>query len=458
MGIITIAALSAAFTLSAAEPRQFALHAGVSVWDVAALDVNGDGRGDVVAVCCDENAEPLNKYIAVFLSDESGGYPAQPSFKTPLDPSIGVLFEAEVDGAPPKEIVAANAEGVTVYQYGDGTLKPVREIAFLSLFPSGSREPGFLKNAAADLDADGIDEWFVPMPSGFAVRNGDGLLANIRCDVNSSIRIGSGISINNRFPAYATFAQDNTDRKGIAFLSDEYADFAFGEDWGEHKRFRIPIDLDDKWDTSSNMKDIDGNGMPDLIVTQTQGTINLKALTQVYLATGPMTYPETPTATFESRGSFAAPILKDVNGNGKQDIVFINIPFGVKFFVNLFVWKKLGVDLEIYLFNGTGFAKKPDFTTSVSIEAPEGKEQSAYCLGDFNGDGKTDAAFGAGSNKLMLQAGGGSDFITSKPYLTIDVPSFGIAKAHTLNDNAAEDIIIFHPGITNKERIEVLVF
>ncbi|GMV90342.1 MAG: hypothetical protein AMXMBFR82_01200 [Candidatus Hydrogenedentota bacterium] len=457
MGITLLLAFSSA-ALAAEQPRQFALHAGVSVWDVATMDVNGDGRSDVVALCCDEDSEPLNKFIATFLSDESGGYPAKPNIQTVLNPTVGVLFEAEIDGAAPKEILAADAEGVTAYGFWDGKLVPVREVPFVSLFPSGSREPGFLKDAAADLDGDGIDEWFVPMPSGFAVRNADGLLANIRCDVNSTIRTGSGISISNRYPAYATFAQGESPRKGIAFLSDEYADFAYGDNWTEHKRFRIPIDLDEKWDTSSNMKDIDGNGMPDLIVTQTQGTINLKALTQVYLATGPMTYSDTPTATFESSGSFAAPILKDVNGDTMEDIVFVNIPFGVKFFVNLFVWKKLGVDLEIYLFDGKGFPAKPNFTASVSIEAPEGKEQAAYCLGDFNGDGNTDAAFGAGSNKLHLQAGGGSEFIASKPYLTVEVPSFGIAKAHNLDGNKAEDIVIYHPGIANKERIEVLLF
>ena len=206
------------------------------------------------------------------------------------------------------------------------------------------------------------------------------------------------------------------------------------------------------------MDDINDDGMPDLIVTQTQGTINLKALTQVYLAQGPMTYSETPTATFESRGSFAAPILKDVNGDKKLDIIFVNIPFGVKFFVNLFVWKKLGVDLQIYLFDGAGFATKPDFSTSLSIDAPEGKEQAAYALGDFNGDGKTDAAFGAGPEQLLLHAGGSGKFISPKPYMTLKVPAFGVARPYDLNGNAAEDIVVFHPGIKLKERIEVLVF
>ncbi len=455
---MTALAMLALTAFAAGEPQIYTLKAGTSVWDVAALDVNGDERGDIVAVCCDETSDPLNKYLAVFLADESGAYTAVPSMLLPLDPSIGVLFEANVDGVAPSELLAANAEGVMAYGYRDGTLKPVLESRFLSLFPSGSRQPGFFKGASTDLDGDGIDEWFVPMPTGFAIRNGQGLLANIRCDVNSTVRTGSGVSISNRFPAYHTFRNGTDPYKGVAFLSDEFADFAYGDKWDQHKRFKIPINLDEKWDTSSNMEDIDGDEMPDLIVTQTQGTINLKALTQVYIARGPMSYSETPTATFESRGSFAAPILKDVNGDEKLDIIFVNIPFGVKFFINLFVWKKLGIDLEIYLFNGEGFGKKPDFKTNLSIDAPEGKEQAAYALGDFNGDGKTDAVFGAGPDKLLLHAGGDAKFIASKPYLTLDVPAFGIARPNDLNGNKAEDLVIFHPGITGKEQIEVLVF
>ncbi|MCC6490058.1 MAG: VCBS repeat-containing protein [Candidatus Hydrogenedentes bacterium] len=455
---MTSFAIAGLLLFAAGEPRIFSLDAGVSVWDVATLDVNGDNRGDVVAICCDELSDPLNKYLAVFLADDSGGYASTPALKTRIDPSVGAFFEAEIDGTPPKEILAANSDGATSLGYKDGELKTLMEFPFVSMFPTGSREPGFLKGAAEDLDEDGIDEWFVPMPSGFSIRNSKGPLADIRCDVKSNIRTGSGISISSRYPAYHAFEQGEGRRKGIAFLSDEFADFAYGDGWTQHKRFKIPVNLDDKWDTSANMEDINADGMPDLIVTQTQGTINLKALTQVYLAEGTMAYPDKPTATFESNGSFAAPMLKDVNGDKKLDLVFINIPFGVKFFVNLFVWRKLGVDLEIYLYTESGFATKPDYTTSVSIDAPDGKEQSAYALGDFNGDGNTDAAFGVGRDKMLLHAGGDVRFISPKPYLTLTVPAFGVARARDLNGNAAEDLIIFHPGITGKERIEVLVF
>lgn len=443
---------------AAAEPRVFALNAGLDVWDIAVADFNGDKHGDILAICADPLSSPVKKQLALFLADDTGGYPAKPTLVQALDPVVGALFTAEVTGQAPVEVLAASAGGCKAYGYSEGQLKVVRDIAFVSLYPSGSKEPAFLINAAVDLNGDGLDEWLAPMPQGFDVRNADALLASVHCDVESGVRTGSGMQISNRYPAYKSFALPNSKNKALAFLSGENADFAFGEQWGETRRFKIPVNLGDKWDTSSDMNDINGDGVPDLVVTQTQGTINLSVLTQVYIAKGPMDYPNEPTAKFESKGSFAAPILKDVNGDKKLDMVFINIPFGVKFFVNFFMFRQVGVDLQIYLYNGNGFGKKPDYSTSVSIAAPDGKEQNAYVLGDFNGDGNTDAAFGAGSDKLLLHAGGDVRFISPKPYATVTVPSFGVARAFKLNDNAAEDIVIIHPGIKNKERIEALVF
>ena len=440
------------------EPRVYALDAGLDVWDVSIADFNGDKRGDIAAICADPVSRPVKKQLALFLADEQGAYPAKPTVIQQLDPLVGALFTAEVSGAAPVEIAAVSADGCKAFGLSDGKLSVVRDIPFVSLYPSGSKQPAFLEKAAIDLNGDGLDEWLAPMPMGFDVRNAEGLLASVHCDVDSGVRTGSGMEISNKYPACKAFELPGQKSKAIAFLSDENADFAFGEGWGETKRFKIPINLDDKWDTSADMNDINGDGFPDLIVTQTQGTINLSVLTQVYIATGPMEYPNEPNARFESKGSFAAPILKDVNGDKKLDVVFINIPFGVKFFVNYFMFKQVGVDLQIYLYNGTGFGKKPDYSTSVSIAAPDGKEQNAYVLGDFNGDGNTDAAFGAGADKLLLHGGGDVKFISPKPYASITVPSFGVARACKLNDNAAEDIVIIHPGIKNKERIEVLVF
>jgi hypothetical protein len=461
IGEVVVMSLSVALIvalLAQPEAKPFVLQTEMSIWDVAVQDLNQDGQADIVALCCDDKSFPLRKQIAVFLADPAGGYPGQPSFQYVLEPRVGGAFFAEADGRPPKELVLTDSGGATVCAYTGATFEAVLQSQFGSLLPSGLREPLFLENAAVYLDGDGVEEWLVPVSEGYAVRSPQGLLCTVPCDVVSGMRGGSSLSISHKLPSYHVFPMEGGSQKGLAFLSDEFVDFAYGPNWRERKRLKIPLNLEDDWEAASQMKDIDGNGLPDLVVTQMRGTANLKMQTQVYLASAPLVYPEQPTATFHADGSIASPLLVDINKDGKLDLLFINIPFGIKFFINFFITRKVGVQVDVYVFNGTGFSAKPDFRGSVSLEAPEGRQRIAYTMGDFTGDGRMDAAFAEGATRLAVHVGTPSRFIASRPWLVLDLPAFGSARTYDLNRNASDDIVIFHPHSENKQRIEVVVF
>ncbi len=443
---------------AAGDPKVYELRPGVSVWDVAAHDFDRDGQQDLLALCCDETSDPLKKNCDVFLATPLGGYQSKPSVRLPISPDVGAVFLAEMTGEAPKELVAASSEGVKVYAFHDDGFEEIASSQFISLYPSASREPSILSKGAEDVDGDGIDEWIVPMPTGYDIRTPDGVLKRIRCDVNSDIRVGSGMYITNELPAFYAFNLPDETQKVLAFLSDEYADFAFGAQWDQSSRFKIPIQLDESWDSNAEMKDINGDGLPDLIVTETRGTVNLRGQTQVYMATGPMQYPDKPSATFTNKGSFTAPLLRDINGDGSLDLMFLNVPFGVRFFVNFFVMGNLGINIEVYLFRNGKFGVVPDFRTDVTIEAPDGKESASYALGDFSGDGRLDVAFGSESKTLAIRTGSKKRLVSARPWKTVKVFSFGTALPFKLNRNKADDLVIFHPGISRRDRIEVIVF
>jgi len=442
-----------------AEPAVYTMDPGVEVWDVAAHDMNGDGKLDIFAFCCAEKSMPLHKFIAVYLADSSGAYGKTPSLTVPLEPTIGAAFFAEVTGKPPLELVTVNAEGATVYSFQDGRFTKMSEPRFASLLPNGAKHPIFLKEAASDLDGDGVDEWLIPVPSGYEVRTADKVIRRISCDVVSDIRSDESTTIIHRLPAHHQMTVGASKQKGLAFLSDEVADFWYGEAWSEHKSFKIPINLDEKWEANAKMEDIDGDGLPDLIVSQTKGTINIEAHTQVYMASDAFTYPEKPTASFDAKGSVTSPYLIDVNGDKKADLIFITVPIGVKFFMNYFMLGKLGVSVEVYVFKNGGYGTKPDFKTSLSFDAPEGRQRAAYAMGDYNGDGRIDAAFGAGSEKLEIRTGSATQFLSSKPWVTLALPPFGVARTVNLVEGKkSQDIILFHPGGDNKTRLHAVVF
>ena len=440
------------------QPQTYVLLSEENVWDVAVEDINGDGVRDIFAAACDETSHPLRKYVGVYPGAEDAAYGRHPAFQMELDPAASTLFFAETDGAPPRELVAADAYGATVYGYESGAFRKRTRCEFHSLWPSFAREPVFVRDAAKDLNGDGVEEWLVPVATGFEVRTAEGLAAEVHCDVMSETDTheDGATYIIHRLPAYHFFESEPV--TGLAFLSDDFADFAWGDGWTQRERFEIPLDLEEKWDATTRMADISNNGFPDLLVTQTSGTVRVQALTHVYVAEAPFKYPQEPTGTFHLKGAIASPIFKDVDGDGCKDIVLVSVSFGVRNVINFFVRGKLTVGVDMYCFNGTDFGDEPAYHTNLTMDAPDGRQRVAYVMGDFNGDGRLDAAFGQNNDRLDVHTGEEGRFVSRRPWVSVEVPSHGTARACKLNENGASDIVLFHAGGSHSKRVDVLVF
>ena len=443
-----------------AQPQVSTLTTEYDIWNIATEDLTQNGQEDILAIISDEDSDPLIKQVAVFLAHDEEGYPGDPSFVLDLEPRIGNLFLADVEGDGPRELVATHSQGAIVYQWKDEAFEVLAEPEFMSILPEGSKRPRFLEDVAVDLMGDGEDEWLIPMPTGFAVRNVDGHIADIRAEVQTVAR-GSGdrgISIRHDFPAFKPFDIREHQHKGMAFLTDEHAEFAYGPDWRQHHRFRLPMRLDDRWQSDAQLTDINGNGLPDLVVTQTQGTVNMTAQTQIYFAEDQLRYPREPSAVFESQGAFATPLLVDVNGNGRKDVVHLKVPYSIGSFVSYFLRSRLTINAEVYLCEEDGFDTSPAYTGSFPIQAPEDQRSLAYTLGDFNGNGRKDVAYGVGDDELAVYTGGEDEFLSSQPWLHVNVSPYGQASAKDLTGNGHDDIIIYHPDSEQSKEMRVILF
>ena len=366
--IVSAALLLTASAAVYANPTVYTLGNGLPVWDVAAEDLNGAGLKDLLLLACDETSHPLQKEVAVFLAS-GDGYPAGAFARAPAGPKFATAFFAETDSqARAADCGACPGRGGVRFEKQGFRL----ERAGIRLpLPHRSKNPIFLPNGAADMNGDGIDEWLVPFPRAMSCATAK-VIARVNCDMYSELRRSSSVYVYHRFPALLPYDIPGSTTKGLAMLSDEFADFAHGEGWKEHWRFKIPVNLEEKWEASSRMEDINNDGFPDLIVTQTRGTAKLEAQTQIYVANGPYDYPSEPTATFLVKGSLVSPVILDINGDGKKDIIIINIPFGVKNIVNFFVRGKVAVNVDFYPFAEETYPAKPAFGASVTMDAPEG--------------------------------------------------------------------------------------
>lgn len=439
--------------------QHYALETEADVWDVTAADLNGDGVEDLIAYCSEgENATP-EKSLAVFLGRPGGVYTSHPSFVHALPEENGTAFVAEWDGAAPEELVTASHAGARIYRLDAGTFAPVAEVAFASLFPQSTREPLFMRDVAQDLDGDERDEWLIPVAGGYEVWQEGEAVATVPAPIESELRdYGTNYMVTHRLPAVHSFELAGERLRGLAFLNATHADFAYGDQWSRHTRYEIPQQLREDWDSSTDLRDINADGLPDLLVRQTSGTVNLEVLTQVYLARDLFIYPDMPDAEFRSKGSFTTSALIDVNGDERLDLVLVSVPLGFKNILNYFFRNKVEVQVDVHLYSGEGFGQRPSMDTEVTVEAPEGRERVAYSMGDFDGDGRVDAAIGLDAGELAVYRGVRDDFLTHRPWFTLEIPTFGVARRADLNGNGNDDLVLHHPSGPHQKRIDVIVF
>ncbi len=446
------------FALAVSDPVTFVLRTPGDTWDVTKGDINGDGLQDIIAYCSDSSSATPSKELAIFLAEASGRFPAEPSLRHPLDPENGTVFICEYDGAPPEEIVAADQSGATVLRLHAHALEVVQRVELGSLLPSRSREPMFARDIPRDLDGDGAEEWLVPTPLGASIYSQGRLRAEIAAPTSSELRQYGNMTIFHRLPAVTSFSLPEEPLHAVALLGDRYADFSYGPEWSESFRYPLALHNEENWDASAKFEDINADGYPDMVVTQTSGTVNLEVVTQIYFAKGPFKYSKEPDSKFETQGSFTTVELADVDGDKKSDLVLVRIPLGVKNIISYFLRKRVSIEVAVHYFRNGGFSDRPDQTTSITIDAPDGREQSAYATGDFDGDGRLDVAIGSGEQRLTFYRGARDEFVAARPWVTLTLPTFGVARVADLNGNAAEDLMLHHPNGQHKRRIDLILF
>jgi hypothetical protein len=411
--------------------------AGSAASFVAAADLNGDGKPDLVLV---ENPQQagVDGSVAILLGNGDGTFQAATLFDIGV-PGGNTVTVGDLNHDGKLDLIVASAGWVSVLLgNGDGSVKP----AVVYTTGGGLYEGGSVPPILVDLKGDGkLDVIVVNQTTGnnhegsaaVFLGNGDGSLQPVK-DYDSGGFFVSSIAVADLnhdgikdivvLNCAASGAEDCSSGGGTAGVLMGKGDGTFGAVQsyvrGELGSYTSPV----------TVADYNGDGVPDILIGNTclskQGECGADATVGLFAGYGDGTFH--PAVNYDSGGPDVGSIaVTDVYGDGKLDLLLGN-------------WGEVGVLRG----NGDGTFRYPDSYVNVS-DFGVGVQ-----VADVNGDGIPDIiSSGHGSVLYVsLLLGNGNGFTASIVFESGSSP----VVVSDLNHDGRPDLIA--PGFCNSAYCE----
>lgn len=341
---------------------------------IAVADFNGDGIMDVAAISdCNSAQDCSSGLLTIMLGNGNGTFTAGQSY--PVNgAAIGAntITTGVLTGSGNQDIViglgcdfsnsGCSTGAVLVFLgNGDGTFKPPVD------YPTVGNQA--LPVVTGDFNKDGKQDVLIPVLDGliFFPGNGDGTLGTVVVSPLPSGVGGSAIGVAD-FNSDGNLDAVTIDTNGVAV--------AFGNGDGTFQTattYALNVNAEE-FPESIATADLNGNGKPDIIVGEGQGA----ALSAVGVLLNDGTGNFTNIANYSESGIESTSVaVADFNGDGKSDILMVNA---------LHAQNSSDGTINLLFGNGDGTFRSVQYVSTAGIGAGVGSVAAA----DFNGDGFQD--------------------------------------------------------------------
>jgi len=200
-------------------------------------------------------------------------------------------------------------------------------------------------------------------------------------------------------------------------------------------------------------RDIDGDGLTDLVVHKTVGTLmNSRTKTTFYRNNGNGADPAgAADVVFDTTGGFGTVQLEDFDGDGRFEVLQTHIAFGVLQLVRALVTEAMNVNFTVSRFAEPGIgAAVPSWQSRLSLKLDFDEGRIVGVLptlqGDWNADGRRDLLYGDGASSIAIRLGetdGGPGF--DGPMARQDVPGAERGYVADLDGDGLDDLALYDP-------------
>jgi hypothetical protein len=396
--------------------------------DVAADDLNGDGRADLAVVCRYSSSTGAGNVLSILMS---AGNPSVPLFSAPINyrtsPSPSRVALADLDNDGRLDVVTASAESASVFLNGGGGILVPRGSYSLGSAPQGLR--------IADLNGDGRKDLALATDTGVRVFLASGSPGSFGAAASYSVG-GSSVAI-----AAGLVDGDAVPDLVVATKAPNTLAIFHGVGDGAFTAAGTPALLYEP--TSLELADMTGNGTPEAIVASGP------AMRLVVHGNDGMMPFAGVTADLLLGGNPLDLVARDLNSDGLTDVAAA---------------MKVGSNGSlqtggIFLGNGVG-----GFFSDYTIDL--GPWLEAIVAGDMDGDGRPDlAACGAGQTdeiefqqavQVVLQSSSGTYGIgTSYRTPVYDATTCRVISANVDRDGKSDLVIAGFNSATSQASLTI---
>ncbi|WP_170139472.1 FG-GAP-like repeat-containing protein [Larkinella arboricola] len=370
------------FGVSNAPSPSFSPSAGGFPNDLGTADFNGDGLTDLAIVGAGSGT------ILIRMGTGNGGFSPATFYKVGEGVMEMIVGDFNADGKP--DIAAKDAVNpkiVVFLNQGDGSLSTPQP------YPINAPAYGLAGMAAGDLNGDGKPELLVAVGVNETSTGSLAVLENTGNGTftTSTLSVGDGPII----PKVADLNGDGKSDLAVVTYTEAAQKVVVLMGTGTGTFTPSASYALNGLPASIEIADFNGDGKPDLAVTDRQIGENPKGQVEVFLNTGS---GNMGTSAIFTIGNLPwRSTIADLNADGRPDLVASTStsPFEG--------------DLAVLLNNGAGGFNAP-------VSYPAGRTPIGITAGDFNNDGKPDLASGDyNGNKVVILLNSGNGLFSSPP-------------------------------------------